>query len=91
MSLTKIKTSRAIIKKCETLEKDLSKYPLRANLIPKENFYKNLRYFLSKPAWKIISRAVKKRYNYKCSICARENIRLDTHENWKYDYISNRI
>jgi len=83
-SITKI--SKKIIRKCKALEKELSKYKLWADLVPRNSFFRNMRSIFSKEEWDILRKAVYKKDNYKCSICRRENIKLEAHENWKYDY-----
>ena len=77
---------KKIIKKCESLEKELSKYKLWADLVPRSNFFKNFRDVFSQKEWDILRKEVYKKDNYKCSICGKEDIRLEAHENWKYDY-----
>jgi len=75
-----------IIKKCQDLELELSKYKLCASLIPKGSFFANLRKILKREQWDLIRRFVYKKDSYKCFICGKSGIRLEAHEHWDYDY-----
>ncbi|KKN38241.1 hypothetical protein LCGC14_0755490 [marine sediment metagenome] len=75
-----------IIKKCQDLELELSKYKLCASLIPKKSFFANLRKVLIKKQWDLVRRFVYKKDFYRCFICGKSNVRLEAHENWEYDY-----
>lgn len=90
MTSKKIKTSKRIVKKCKALEKKLSIYKLCADLVPRSNFFKNIRKVFSQQEWDIIRKAVYKKDNYKCSICGKKNIKLEARENWKYNYHHSR-
>ncbi len=85
MSRKKIRNFKKI-KKCKSLEKELSKYKLWANLVPESNFFQNLRGIFSQNEWDIIRKAAYKKHYHECSICGKENTRLEAHENWKYVY-----
>ena len=71
---------------CISIEKELSKLKLWANLVPEQSFKANLRYTFSKKDWNTIRAAVYRRDEYKCTICKRDNIPLHAHEDWIYDY-----
>jgi len=75
-----------IIEVCHSLEKELSKYKLHANMVPEKAFKANLRKILPKNEWDILRRAVYKKDSHKCYICGQKNIRLEAHEKWKYIY-----
>lgn len=75
-----------LIYKCISIEENLSKLKLWATLIPKNSFFDNLRYLFPNEEWDIIRKFVYKRDNYKCKICKRENIKLEAHEEWVYNY-----
>ena len=77
-----------IIKKCQSLESELSKYKLWANLIPQKSFYANLRKVLTKKKWDLLRNSVYEKDSYKCFICGVSGVKLEAHENWKYDYIN---
>lgn len=78
--------SEKTVQECIRLEKYLSKYELWADMVPKSSHYKNLRSAFSRKEWDIIKKAVYKKDGYKCSICGVENVRLEAHEEWKYNY-----
>ena len=75
-----------IIIECQSLEKELSKYKLWGNLIPKRSFYVNLRKVLTKNQWDLLRNFVYKKDSYKCFICGISEVPLEAHEHWKYDY-----
>ena len=52
---------KKIIKKCESLEKELSKYKLWADLVPRSSFFKNFRAVFSQKEWDILRKAVYKK------------------------------
>jgi hypothetical protein len=71
---------------CISIEKELAKLKLWANLVPEQSFKANLRYILSKKEWNTIRLAVYRRDEYKCTICKRDDVKLNAHEDWIYDY-----
>jgi len=75
-----------IIKECQSLEKELSKYKLCGNLIPKSSFYANLRKVLTKNQWDSLRNFVYEKDSYKCFICGIPGVTLEAHEHWKYNY-----
>ena len=75
-----------IINECQSLESELSKYKLWASLIPKNSFYANLRKVLPKKKWDSLRKFVYEKDSFKCSICGATEVKLEAHENWKYDY-----
>lgn len=75
-----------IIKECQALESEFSKYKLWASMIPKKSFYANLRKVLTKNKWDSLRNFVYEKDSYKCSICGISGVKLEAHENWKYDY-----
>ncbi len=75
-----------LVSRCTSIEKKLSKLYLWANLVPKNSFFDNLRYLFSNEEWDIIRKLVYKRDKYKCKICKRDNIKLEAHEEWVYNY-----
>ena len=75
-----------IIKECQSLESELSKYKLWGSLIPKKSFNANLRKVLKKNKWDSLRNFVYEKDSYKCSICDISGVKLEAHENWKYDY-----
>lgn len=78
--------SKYLIDKCKLIEGNLSKLRLWANLIPKNSFFDNLRYLFHNDEWDIIRKVVYKRDNFSCKICKRQNIKLEAHEEWVYNY-----
>jgi len=80
------KNNTQIIKECQSLEKELSKYKLWGNLIPKGSFYANLRKVLKKNEWDSLRNLVYEKDSYKCFICGISGVKLEAHEHWKYDY-----
>ncbi len=78
--------NKTIIQECILLEKQLSKYKLWGNLVPKKSFYANLRKVISKKDWDILRKLVYKKDSYKCYICGQTNIRFEAHEEWTYNY-----
>jgi len=75
-----------MMKKIVSIEKRLSKLKLWANLIPKNSFFDNLRHIFTNEEWDIIRKFVYKRDDYKCNICKQEEIKLEAHEEWVYNY-----
>ncbi len=71
---------------CISIENELSKLKLWANLVPEQSFKTNLRHIFSRKEWNTIRSAVYRRDEYKCTICKRDNIQLNAHEDWIYDY-----
>ncbi|KKK40739.1 hypothetical protein LCGC14_0590500 [marine sediment metagenome] len=53
-----------LINKCVSIEENLSKLKLWANLVPKNSFFNNLRRLFPKEEWDIIRKLVYKRDNY---------------------------
>ena len=62
---------------CISIEKELSKLKLWANLIPLQSFKANLRHIFSRKEWNSIRSAVYKRDEYKCPICSANLSRND--------------
>ena len=77
---------KPIADNCISIEKELSKLKLWANLIPLPSFKANLWHIFSKKEWNTIRSAVYRRDENKCTICKRDNIQLNAHEDWIYDY-----
>jgi len=75
-----------IIKECQFLESELSKYKLWGSLIPKRLFYANLRKVLTKHQWDSLRNLVYEKDSYRCFTCGISGVKLEAHENWKYDY-----
>ena len=75
-----------IIKECQSLEQELSKYKLWGNLIPKGSFYANLRKVLTRNQWDSLRNLVYEKDFYKCFICGIAGVTLEAHEHWIYDY-----
>jgi len=75
-----------IIKECQSLEAELSKYKLWASLIPKGSFFANLRKALTKKQWDSLRKFVYEKDSYRCFKCGESGVKLEAHENWKYNY-----
>jgi hypothetical protein len=71
---------------CIRLYKEISKYKLHADLVPRQNHYKSVKQFLEDSEWDIVRKQVYKKYKYKCLICGSENTELHVHELWIYNY-----
>ena len=71
---------------CIAIEKELRKYKLWANLIPKTTWENNLRKVLPREEWDTLRRTVYERANYCCQICNASDVQLHAHEEWSYDY-----
>ena len=74
------------IKKCHKLEETLSMYKLWPDMIPENSYFQNLRSCYSKKNWDTIRKTAYKKSEYKCFICGLENVRLEAHEKWVYNY-----
>lgn len=77
---------RLLTDNCISIETELSKLKLWANLIPLQSFKVNLRHILLRKEWNAIRSAIYKRDEYKCIICKRDDVKLNAHEDWVYDY-----
>ncbi|MFX1340412.1 MAG: hypothetical protein ACFFDK_17520, partial [Promethearchaeota archaeon] len=64
----------------------LSYYRLWGNLVPEKSFFSNLRKVLPDIECDILRKAVYKKDHYKCVICEAQDIQLEAHESWHYDY-----
>lgn len=63
---------------------------LYIDLIPKSCWFTNVRYCISKNDWNILRKIIYERVNYKCECCnidcKQNNISIEAHERWYYDY-----
>ena len=65
-------------------EKNLGKFRLEIELVPKTIWWSNVRKLVSKEAWDKIRREQYKKAGYNCEICGAEK-ELHCHEKWEYD------
>ncbi len=75
-----------IIATCKTIEHQLRKYQLWANLVPRSSWFVSLYRLLPRREWDIIRRASYAHYGHKCAICGMSDTTLYGHEDWEYDY-----
>ena len=63
---------------------------LYIDLIPKNCWFTNVRYCIDPNDWNKLRKIVYKRVNYCCEICkincVKNNLRIEAHERWYYDY-----
>ena len=57
---------------------------LKAELVPKASWFKNLRAYVPAGDWELLRQETYARYGNKCGICSAEG-RLNCHEVWEYD------
>lgn len=63
----------------------MQKYKLEFEMVPEECWKGSLYHLLKPQDWDVVRRDAYKRANYRCSICGKDNTRLEAHEKWSYD------
>ena len=61
---------------------------IKFEMIPENMWYCNLRHILSKSQWDIIRKDAYQKSNEKCMICNRKVKRLEAHELWNFNEIT---